>query len=277
MDSAQSSGGKKRFFFVNFCLGPTTTSQRFSAQFLKRDGPKNNCSSFRPALFFFRKRKNKNQNFWCFPPYPAIPSGTSPPHFVAMVAPSSLSPSVPAHPLAPVHHPRFLRPTHPARKPISPSLAVRCAATAEAGRPGPPPLPPPRLVRCPALDRQAARASRLRFARKLLTLLLSKPRHFLPIRVLGRCRPFLGLPRRGRPRRGRPLIPMVLRYPTLFRLFQAPTSVPLSPSLSTLAIRLTLVADLTAFRATSNVASKLHRPRAAASHTAALPARVREF
>ncbi|KAG2571176.1 protein WHAT'S THIS FACTOR 1, chloroplastic [Panicum virgatum] len=180
-----------------------------------------------------------------------------------MVAPSSLSPSVPAHPLAPVHHPRFLRPTHPARKPISRSLAVRCAATAEAGRPGPPPLPPPRLVRCPALDRQAARASRLRFARKLLTLLLSKPRHFLPLRVLGRCRRFLGLPRRGRP-----LIPMVLRYPTLFRLFQAPTSLPLSPSLSTLAVGLTpaaeaLAADLTALRATSAgadvLADKLHR------------------
>ena len=50
---------------------------------------------------------------------------------------------------------------------------------------------------------------------------------------------------------------MVLRYPTLFRLFQAPTSVPLSPSLSTLA------ADLTALRATSAgadvLADKLHR------------------
>ncbi|CAN6275424.1 unnamed protein product [Urochloa humidicola] len=180
---------------------------------------------------------------------------------MAMAAPSSLSPFLPGPLLAPTH-PRRLHPT----KPISPSLAVRCAATTEAGRPvpkGPAPLPPPRLVRCPALDRQAARASRLRFARKLLTLLLSKPRHFLPLRVLRRCHRFLGLPRRGRP-----LVPMVLRYPAIFRLFQAPTSLPLSPSVSTLAVGLTpaaeaLAADLSALRAASAgagaLADKVHR------------------
>ncbi|OEL35355.1 hypothetical protein BAE44_0003626 [Dichanthelium oligosanthes] len=180
-----------------------------------------------------------------------------------MGALSSLSPFLRAHPLAPVH-PRLLRPTNPTAKPLLlSSLVVHCAAATEAERPGPPPLPPPRLVRCPALDRQAARASRLRFARKLLTLLLSKPRHFLPLRVLRRCRRFLGLPRRGRP-----LIPMVLRYPTLFRLFQAPTSLPLSPSLSTLAVGLTpaveaLAADLATLRATSAgadaLSDKIHR------------------
>ncbi|KAF8688242.1 hypothetical protein HU200_042367 [Digitaria exilis] len=179
-----------------------------------------------------------------------------------MEAASYLSPFLYAHPLAAVH-PRILRPTNPTAKAHLTSLVVRCAVATEAPRPGPPPLPPPRLVRFPALDRHAARASRLRFARKLLTLLLSKPRHFLPLRVLRRCRRFLGLPRRGRP-----LIPMVLRYPTLFRLFQAPTSLPLSPSFSTLAVGLTpaaeaLAADLAALRATSSgadaLADKIHR------------------
>ncbi|CAL5033060.1 unnamed protein product [Urochloa decumbens] len=174
-----------------------------------------------------------------------------------MAALSSLSPFL----LAPIH-PRHLRPTNPTSRPLlPPSLAVRCAATTEVGPKGPPPLPPARLVRCPALDRQAARASRLRFARKLLTLLLSKPRRFLPLRVLRRCRRFLGLPRRGRP-----LVPMVLRYPAIFRLFQAPTSLPLSPSLSTLAVGLTpaaeaLAADLAALRGAgaSALADKFHR------------------
>ncbi|CAN6242216.1 unnamed protein product [Urochloa humidicola] len=175
---------------------------------------------------------------------------------MAMAAPSSLSPFLPAPLLAPIH-PRRLTPSNTTTRPLPPFLAVRCAATTEAGPKGPPPLPPARLVRCPALDRQAARASRLRFARKLLTLLLSKPRHFLPLRVLRRCRRFLGLPRRGRP-----LVPMVLRYPALFRLFQAPTSLPLSPSLSTLAVGLTpvaeaLAADLAALRATSAGAGAL--------------------
>ncbi|KAJ1273974.1 hypothetical protein BS78_05G027500 [Paspalum vaginatum] len=173
-----------------------------------------------------------------------------------MVAPLALAPSsslcpprFAAHPLGHARPRDSLRLTHhPTARPRPRLLAVRCCAATAASRP--PPLPPPRLVRCRALDRQAARASRLRFARKLLTLLLSKPRRFLPLRVLRRCRRFLGLPRRG----GRSLVAMVLRYPALFRLFQAPTSLPLSPSLSTLAVALTpaaesLAADLAARRA----------------------------
>ncbi|XP_047050417.1 protein WHAT'S THIS FACTOR 1, chloroplastic-like [Lolium rigidum] len=164
------------------------------------------------------------------------------------MAPSSLS-FLSAQPL----HPRRLH-----RQTAAPTPTVRCAAKAAADAPALRPLPPPKLVRCPALDRQAARANRLRFARKLLTLLLSKPRGFLPLRVLRRCRGFLGLPRR------RPLVPFVLRYPTLFRLFQAPTSSPLSPSLSTLAVGLTpaahaLAADLAALRRGADLAAKLHR------------------
>ncbi|KAL6660420.1 hypothetical protein ACP70R_001966 [Stipagrostis hirtigluma subsp. patula] len=176
-----------------------------------------------------------------------------------VAAASSLSAFLPAPPLFPTN-PRRLQRHKPTTKLLPPTLSIRCAAaatTASSEAPSRPrPLPPPRLVRCPALDRQAARASRLRFARKLLTLLLSKPRHFLPLRVLRRCRRFLGLPRR------RPLIPFVLRYPTLFRLFQAPVSRPLSPSLSTLAVALTpaaeaLAADLAALRSGDAVAPRL--------------------
>ncbi|KAE8795723.1 protein ROOT PRIMORDIUM DEFECTIVE 1 [Hordeum vulgare] len=164
------------------------------------------------------------------------------------MAPSSLS-VLPAPPLTPLH-PRRLRhpPAAPAPTTSQPlTLVVRCAR-AKAASPAPArPL--------------AARASRLRFARKLLTLLLSKPRGFRPLRVLLRCRRFLGLPRR------RPLVPFVLRYPTLFRLFQAPISRPLSPSLSTLAVALTpaadaLAVDLAALRGAElapGLADKVHR------------------
>ncbi|KAE8783499.1 protein ROOT PRIMORDIUM DEFECTIVE 1 [Hordeum vulgare] len=178
------------------------------------------------------------------------------------MAPSSLS-VLPAPPLTPLHPRRLRHPTAAPAPTTSQPLThvVRCAR-AKAASPAPArPLPPPKLVRCPAQDRQAARASRLRFARKLLTLLLSKPRGFLPLRILLQCRRFLGLPRR------RPLVPFVLRYPTLFRLFQAPISHPLSPSLSTLAVALTpaahaLAADLAALRGAelaAGLADKVHR------------------
>ncbi|KAE8771957.1 protein ROOT PRIMORDIUM DEFECTIVE 1 [Hordeum vulgare] len=130
------------------------------------------------------------------------------------MAPSSLS-VLPVPPLTPLH-PRCLR--HPTAAPApttsQPLTLAVCCARAKAASPAPMrPLPPLKLVRCPALDRQAAHASRLRFARKLLTPLLSKPCGFLPLRVLLDCRRFLGLPRR------RQLVPFVLRYPTLFCLF----------------------------------------------------------
>ncbi|KAG8083352.1 hypothetical protein GUJ93_ZPchr0015g6793 [Zizania palustris] len=140
---------------------------------------------------------------------------------------------------------------------IFPTPAIRCTLATAAAKS----IPPPKLVRCPALDRQAARANRIRFVRKLLTLLLSKSRHFLPLRVLRRCHRFLGIPRR------RPLVPFVLRYPTIFCLFQAPTSNPLSPSLYTIAVGLTpaaeaLAADLAALRTNElapRLAANMHR------------------
>ncbi|XP_039123552.1 uncharacterized protein LOC120260176 [Dioscorea cayenensis subsp. rotundata] len=70
-----------------------------------------------------------------------------------------------------------------------------------------------KIVRFPSLDRHASRYNRLRFVRKLQTLLLSKPRHFLPLRVLSRCRSYLSPPP------ARSLLSMILRYPSIFRLF----------------------------------------------------------
>ncbi|URE36526.1 Plant organelle RNA recognition domain [Musa troglodytarum] len=111
-----------------------------------------------------------------------------------------------------------------------------------------------KIVRCPPLDRHAAKHSRLRFARKLKTLLLSKPRHFLPLRILSRCRPYLGLPP------SRSLLSMVLRYPALFRLLHSPSpasllSVALTPAAEALAARESLVRS----RLDSALAAKLHR------------------
>ncbi|KAG6517632.1 hypothetical protein ZIOFF_021028 [Zingiber officinale] len=109
-----------------------------------------------------------------------------------------------------------------------------------------------KIVRFPPLDRNASKHSRLRFARKLKTLLLSKPRHFLPLRILSRCRPYLGLPP------SRSLLSMVLRYPALFRILRSPSdllSVALTPAAEDLAARESLARS----HLTSALASKLQR------------------
>nr|XP_019701601.1 protein WHAT'S THIS FACTOR 1, chloroplastic [Elaeis guineensis] len=116
-----------------------------------------------------------------------------------------------------------------------------------------------KIPRCRPLDRHAAKHGKLRFARKLKTLLLSKPRQFLPLRVLSRCRAYLGL------HPSRSLRSMILRYPALFHLFYAPSrSSPTSDSL--LAVTLTpaaaaLAADESLLRAriAASLASKLQR------------------
>ncbi|CAA7396134.1 unnamed protein product [Spirodela intermedia] len=92
-----------------------------------------------------------------------------------------------------------------------------------------------KIAKCPSLDRQAEKHHRLRFIRKLTTLLLSKPRHFLPLRILSRhCRRYLTLD--GGDRR-RSVVSMVLRYPAIFQLFHAPSRS--SQSLFLLAVALT--------------------------------------
>ncbi|XP_020111771.1 uncharacterized protein LOC109726544 [Ananas comosus] len=149
------------------------------------------------------------------------------------------------------------------------TLTIRCSSSSSSS-PSPTAAPPPKakIVRCPALDRQAARSSRLRFARKLTALLLSKRRRFLPLRVLRRCRPYLGL---SPPR---PLLPMILRYPSLFRLFRSPTSsalsVALTPAASALADRqLSLQSSLQ-----SSLPAKLHRLLMLAPHGRLLLAKL---
>ncbi|KAK8960060.1 hypothetical protein KSP40_PGU009090 [Platanthera guangdongensis] len=122
-----------------------------------------------------------------------------------------------------------------------------------------------KIIRCPALDRRAAKHSHLRFAGKLKNLLLSKPKHFLPLRVLSRCRAYLNPPH------SRSLLSMIQRYPSLFTLFHAPSHT--SPSLSLLAVALTpaaaaLAADESRLRAriADALASKLHRLLMLAPH-----------
>ncbi|XP_020597966.1 protein ROOT PRIMORDIUM DEFECTIVE 1 [Phalaenopsis equestris] len=126
-------------------------------------------------------------------------------------------------------------------------------------------LPPMKIVRCPALDRRAAKHSHLRFARKLKTLLLSKPKQFLPLRVLSRCRAYLNPPP------SRSLLSMIQRYPSLFTLFHVPSHN--SPSSSLLAVTLTpaaasLAAEEFRLRAclTDALADKLHRLLMLAPH-----------
>ncbi|XP_073126626.1 protein WHAT'S THIS FACTOR 1 homolog, chloroplastic [Henckelia pumila] len=93
-----------------------------------------------------------------------------------------------------------------------------------------------KLVRDPRLDKHVAKQNKIRFVQKLKTLLLSKPKHFLPIHILHKCRSYLCLPK--------PLsmISMIHRYPTIFELFYIP--VPLIPinaagPLTQLCVRLT--------------------------------------
>ncbi|KAI3459153.1 hypothetical protein Pfo_015816 [Paulownia fortunei] len=95
---------------------------------------------------------------------------------------------------------------------------------------------PHKLVRDPRLDKHVVKQNKIRFVQKLKTLLLSKPKHFMPIQVLYKCRSYLSLPR------PRSVLSMIRRYPTIFELFTIPT--PPTPfratgPLSQLCVRLT--------------------------------------
>ncbi|XP_075514174.1 protein WHAT'S THIS FACTOR 1, chloroplastic [Primulina tabacum] len=93
-----------------------------------------------------------------------------------------------------------------------------------------------KLVRDPRLDWHVAKQNKIRFIQKLKTLLLSKPKHFIPVHILHKCRSYLCVPK--------PLsmISMIHRYPTIFELFYIP--LPPMPSnatgpLTQLCVRLT--------------------------------------
>ncbi|TMW89632.1 hypothetical protein EJD97_016869 [Solanum chilense] len=95
---------------------------------------------------------------------------------------------------------------------------------------------PHKLVPDRKLDKHVVKNNNIRFVYKLKTLLLSKPKHFMPIDVLYKCRGYLTLPK------PRSILSMIQRYPTIFELFTIPT--PPTPfnatkPLSQLCVRLT--------------------------------------
>ncbi|WCJ22528.1 Ubiquitin carboxyl-terminal hydrolase family protein [Euphorbia peplus] len=86
------------------------------------------------------------------------------------------------------------------------------------------------------LDRHVRRNNRIRFVLKLKTLLLSKPKHYIPLHILSKCRSYLALPDR------RSVTSMIRRYPSIFELFSIPTPrLPMNAtkSYSQLCVRLT--------------------------------------
>lgn len=74
-----------------------------------------------------------------------------------------------------------------------------------------------KIVRSPSLDNHVLKQNKIRFVQKLKTLLLSKPKHFIPIHILSKCRSYLCLPK------PHSIVSMICRYPTIFELFRIPT------------------------------------------------------
>ncbi|XP_058102532.1 protein WHAT'S THIS FACTOR 1 homolog, chloroplastic [Magnolia sinica] len=116
-----------------------------------------------------------------------------------------------------------------------------------------------KIIRNPSLDRHVLKQNKLRFVQKLKTLLLSKPRHYLPLRILSRCRSYLSLPT------SRSILSMIKRYPAIFQLFSPPPS-PTNASDPPLSVRLTPAAaslaaqeSLLKSQISSALASKLHK------------------
>lgn len=99
---------------------------------------------------------------------------------------------------------------------------------------------PHKIVRDPRLDKHIVKQNKIRFVQKLKTLLLSKPKHFMPIQILYKCWSYLSLPS------SRSILTMIRRYPTIFELFYIPTpSTPFHAAgpLSQLCVRLTPAAS----------------------------------
>ncbi|CAO2822411.1 unnamed protein product [Amaranthus hypochondriacus] len=74
----------------------------------------------------------------------------------------------------------------------------------------------PKVVRDRSLDKHVVKQNRIRFVQKLRVLLLSKPKHYMPLHILSKCRSYLSL---SKPRS---IVSMIQRYPTLFELFYIP-------------------------------------------------------
>ena len=73
-----------------------------------------------------------------------------------------------------------------------------------------------KLVRDRSLDRHVVMKNKTRFVQKLKTLLLSKPKHYIPLHILSKCRSYLCL---SKPRS---ILSMIHRYPSIFELFNVP-------------------------------------------------------
>ncbi|KAL1353141.1 hypothetical protein HN51_017063 [Arachis hypogaea] len=71
-------------------------------------------------------------------------------------------------------------------------------------------------VRDTGLDRRVVLKNKTRFVQKLKTLLLSKPKHYLPLHILSKCRSYLTL---STPHS---ILTMIHRYPSIFELFTIP-------------------------------------------------------
>ncbi|PON82386.1 Plant organelle RNA recognition domain containing protein [Trema orientale] len=95
-------------------------------------------------------------------------------------------------------------------------------------------------VRSPCLDRHIVKQNKIRFVQKLKTLLLSKPKHYIPLHILSKCRSYLSL---STPKS---ILSMIRRYPTIFELFSIPwPAIPLNATKSypQLCVRLTPAAS----------------------------------
>ncbi|GAB2221718.1 hypothetical protein Drorol1_Dr00012904 [Drosera rotundifolia] len=129
---------------------------------------------------------------------------------------------------------------------------------------------PRKIIRDPVLDKQVTKQNSVRFVRKLVTLLLSKPKHFMRLSVLAKCRAYLSLPR------PRSILEMIQRYPTVFELFTIPyprTPLYAARTDSQLCVRLTpamesLAAQEAEFRSSRSVglAHKLQKLLMMSSH-----------
>lgn len=111
-------------------------------------------------------------------------------------------------------------------KPKNPTLSISCSSL--------------KIVRSPSLDKQIVKQNKIRFLQKLKTLLLSKPKHYMPLHILSKCRSYLSI---SRPRS---ILGMIHRYPSIFELFTIPTPpIPsnATKSLSQLCVRLTPAAS----------------------------------
>ncbi|VVB17821.1 unnamed protein product [Arabis nemorensis] len=96
-----------------------------------------------------------------------------------------------------------------------------------------------KIVRSPSLDKHVVKQNRVRFVQKLKTLLLSKPKHYIPIQILYKCRSYLCI------ENPRTILSMIRRYPTIFELFTTPTPhLPMNATkpLSQLCVRMTSAA-----------------------------------